>query len=125
MFLRSLLIVLVSAITAQACQQLTQTEINRKKIRPVLHRVMGMAQDDDAILFTILLKRDVDNDIEKRILALDVEIERYIDNYMVLRGTKEQIYKVCDLDFIYVLEGTSQRTFRKTYRKGTYELEIE
>lgn len=125
MFLRSLLIILVSAITVQSCQQLTQTEINRKKIRPVLHRVMGMAQDDDAILFTILLKRDVDSDIEKRILALDVEIERYIDNYMVLRGTKEQIYKVCDLDFIYVLEGTSQRTFRKTYRKGTYELEIE
>lgn len=108
-----------------SCAHSTQTEINRKKIRPILKRVMSIAQNDDAILFTALCKRDVDTAIEKKILSLDVEIERYIDNYIVLRGTKEQIYKMCDLDFIYVLEGTSQNTFRKTYRKGTFELEIE
>ena len=122
---RLLIFCLTLCIAFESCQQVSQTEVNRRKIKPILKRVMSIAQDDDVILFTALCKRDIDPTIEKQILAMEIEIERYIDNYIVLRGTKDQIYKMCDMDFIYVLEGTSQNTFRKTYRKGTFELEIE
>lgn len=108
-----------------SCTPPDQLTLSRKKIKPILNRVIGIAQDDDLILFTALCKRDVDHEIEKKVLDMGIEIERYIDNYIVMRGTKDQIYKMSELDFIYVLEGTSQNTFRKTYRKGAFELEIE
>jgi len=109
----------------QSCSLPDKAELNGRKIQPILKRVIGIAKDDDLILFTGLCKKNIDHEIEKKVLELGIEIERYIDNYLVMRGTKEQIYKMAEFDFVYVLEGTSQNTFRKSYRKGTFELEIE
>ncbi len=123
--MKSALILVLSAFFILSCATHNTAELNHRKIQPILKRVMSIAQDDDLILFTALCNRDIDSNIEKAVLSLGIEIERYIDNYIVMRGTKDQIYKMSELDFVNLLEGTSQNTFRKTYRKGTFELEIE
>lgn len=123
--MKYLLLLVFSTILLHSCVAPDQSEFSRRKIQPILKRVMSIAQEDDLILFTGLCKRDIDPEIEKKVLSIGIEIERFIDNYIVMRGTKEQIYKMTEFDFVYVLEGTSQNTFRKTYRKGTFELEIE